>query len=78
MTESGKKSFLRTCYQCGKEIPDVSGKYFCSQECWDKYGENQNKKKPKNSRLTIKEIQERWKGKKNLTSEELMRRVGMI
>ena len=81
MTESGK--FERSCYQCGKEIQNISGKYFCSRECWDKYGENQDKKKPQNAKLTIKEIQEMFRNKTVVredlkTPEEKMREVGMI
>lgn len=45
---------IRKCYQCEIQIKDIQGKYFCSRECWEKYGEN-FKKIP--SRLTIKEIQ---------------------
>lgn len=45
---------MRNCYQCKKEIKDVPGKYYCSQECWDVFGKNFKKiiNKP-----TIKEIQ---------------------
>lgn len=47
---------MRKCYKCNKEIKNIPGKYFCSRDCWEKYGEN-FKKIP--SRLTIKEIQEK-------------------
>lgn len=49
----------RNCYNCNKEINNIEGKYFCSRECWEKYGEN-FKKIP--SRLTIKELQEKVLG----------------
>lgn len=48
----------RNCYTCGIEIKNIEGKYFCSQLCWDKYGEN-FKKIP--TRMTIKELVERTK-----------------
>lgn len=50
---------MRTCYTCNKEINNIEGKYYCSRECWEKYGEN-FKKIP--SRLTIKELQEKVLG----------------
>ena len=49
---------MRTCYTCQKEIKNIEGKYFCSQECWDKYAETLPKI-PK--RMTIKELVERTK-----------------
>ena len=48
---------MRTCYQCHKEIPDVEGKYFCSRECWDKYGSTY--KPLKGSKRSIEEIQKK-------------------
>lgn len=45
---------MRNCYQCNKEIKNIEGKYFCSQLCWDKYGENFKKIR---NRMTIKEMQ---------------------
>lgn len=47
---------MRNCYNCNKEINNIEGKYYCSKECWEKYGEN-FKKIP--SRLTIKELQDK-------------------
>lgn len=45
---------MRKCYQCNKEIKDILGKYYCSRECWEKYGENFKKITTK---PTIKELQ---------------------
>lgn len=47
---------MRNCYQCNKEINNIEGKYYCSRECWEKYGENFKKITTK---PTIKELQEK-------------------
>lgn len=45
----------RFCYQCKKQIPNVSGKYFCSKECWEEWGKSY--KPIKGSKRSIEEIQ---------------------
>ena len=71
---------MRICYQCKKEIADVEWKYFCSKECWDKFGSHM--KPIKGTKKSIEEIQAKLlefsKEKHKPTDEENAKKIGLI
>jgi len=63
-----EKKEKRYCYECGEEIPNTEGKYFCNQYCWDKYGKNF--KPIRGTTLSIKEMQRKILGWANEMKEK--------
>ena len=59
----------RTCYTCGKEIKDIPGKYFCSKECWVKYGEKHYPKTRHSTKYMVERLKEMGKKPPDIVEE---------
>ena len=55
MNKVDPKQYTRTCYDCGKDMPEKLGKYFCNRDCWDRW----KVKNPIKGTWTIEEMQRR-------------------